>query len=260
MGDGLRPLAPLSGRHTHTSRLNFLHYFRLRLHSNFSRTRPALWLTKTFTFLFLLVAQRNTSLHVVFGNSNDLPLSLSRSAASFNEKRLCCKYMSVGRHKSKSGGNKTLCSLLLRHRHSWTQIHRADPFTQWSSSAIYSPPPSARHGAVHCVVGCARVAELAWGRPVKGEGGRKVSKIRWPTSSLYTSNSRPPETRVAMQPLPSEEACSGPPRCCTGLAATVSSGLLQTSCFPAVTVIFRVTAQSREGPHIKYRDVFGIKE
>ena len=132
-------------------------------------------------------------------------------------------------------------------------------------STLLPPQPGySLHGALPCVVGCARVAEVAWGRLVNGEGRRKASKIRWSPSalppSLHTFNSQPPETRVAMQPLPSEEACSGPPRCCTSLAAAVSSGLLQTSCFPAVTVIFRVTAHRREGPHIKYRDVFGIKE
>ena len=43
VGDRLRPLAPLSDRHTHTSRLNFLHYFRLRFYSYFSSIRLALW-------------------------------------------------------------------------------------------------------------------------------------------------------------------------------------------------------------------------
>ncbi|MPC12123.1 hypothetical protein E2C01_004802 [Portunus trituberculatus] len=202
----------------------------------------------------------------------------SKGRLHSSRKNVCAvNTSSVGRRQSKPGRNKTLCSLLLRHRHSWTQIHGADPFTQWSSSAIYSPPPRdpshvwpgwPNHcGAVLGILVCAKVTDVAVGKSkekvCQGDERRKIIKIRWVPffpPSLHTSKSRPPETHVAMQPLSSQEACTGTPRCCTGLTATVSSGLLQTSCFPAVTVIFRVTAQSREGPHIKYRDVFGIKE
>lgn len=64
----------------------------------------------------------------------------------------------------------------------------------------------------------ARVAEAMWRRPDKGEGVRKVSKIRrLPSSfsSFLSPHLQLPVARepveVAMQPLASEAACSGPP-------------------------------------------------
>lgn len=54
--------------------------------------------------------------------------------------------------------------------------------------------------------GGARVAGLAWQRPDKGEGVGKVSKIRWMSSSSFSSLSPRPQLPAAREPGPGRHA------------------------------------------------------
>lgn len=93
VGDGLRLLAPSSGRHTHTSLLNFLHYFRLRLHSHFARIRHGRWHDRMIS----LAVQCSSSAHVVIVLCSVMEeilvaFTLKVGCTIHGKKRLCGKY------------------------------------------------------------------------------------------------------------------------------------------------------------------------